>query len=454
MINSISLIKNKSLNFKSNLSFFVTFVLSLAFIAMFFVTRNATLTNVFCASYIVFLLLVDDKASLCGVLLTLPANEILKFSNGTTFVTIYFIAYSAKKIIFSFIAREKGIEFNCFFYSSLALLLLIPFFYIFGNTNYVTSLVKHICCLIYIGIVLKENLKNNELISIYRMSFVVLAIGFVFTSILGIMRYGVPSFSYINYRWSYTGDDDDANMIAIIGAIIVSNLLYDLLFLNGKKKLIKIVLIVLCSAFSLFTLSRSFPIAVIAFCFFALLFSIRKNNFFVVAFLLIGLIALAAILIRTVPIISNAYKMFASRFNTDDITSGRLFIWSVVSREMTNSMRNMLFGLPNYGGVILNDDLVVAHNFLIETWASFGLIGSLLFSVNYFAFSKMVFVDTKRISTRKRSYMFIPLIVFLIVFFFSHHFIGRINTLLLILCVAPIFMSRIDGPKVAIIANK
>lgn len=167
----------------------------------------------------------------------------------------------------------------------------------------------------------------------------------------------------------FTGLYSDPNYYSIIVIIC----LYSLLLYMYKKEIdykIGVPLFVALIAFGCMTYSRVFYIALAGVL--AAILVLRFKNKSIVSTLILA--ALFGVVFVYYAEKSGIINNIIYRFQADDISSGRFYLWSLYLTEIFGNMKILFFGAGLNAGLLENTGV---HNFYIETVYHIGLIGAL-----------------------------------------------------------------------------
>lgn len=249
-----------------------------------------------------------------------------------------------------------------------------------------------LCCIITMTIVLLNLLKANN---------------YDFSGIFdGFYRFGIGNMDVEHYGVNY-----NPNALGRISNLALCGLLQ--LVLCKKHRPADYILMLLLVFFGILTMSRSFLV-----CLLFLLLSFFVSNGMsrkakkYVFFVLLALALSVFLLNKIVPEVITRYW---ERFQVDDITNGRSFLFAFYNEHLVSNWEHLLFGLGVQGMpqrlAALYGDVNVSHNAIQELLIVWGIPGLCMFLV--FLFGLIRFSWRKEQGKRKLIH-FMPLILLLI----------------------------------------
>lgn len=199
------------------------------------------------------------------------------------------------------------------------------------------------------------------------------------------------------------------NYLAYICLACIEGLAFNII--RKKHRFIDILLIVLLGFFGLFTMSKKFILCAVIFLVLLFLASDKaksKIRIFLVSTLLV--LSIGLILYYCFPTI---YENLISRFNADDLSTGRESIFQFYMNELTSDIKLLLFGvgLQSYEYKLLTTypGASIPHNGfqeLLVMWGVFGLVVFVIFIVN-------LLIQAKSINKNIKFVNYIPFLVML-----------------------------------------
>ena len=399
---------------------------------VYFIVNNMVIKNIVGIAFVAYLLFVNEDIAFFSIVFLIPANELFTAFNGTSLLIIFMALYFVKSILFGKVLINNRTRF--FFLFSLLLIIYSVFTFLYGYSGQLVNSIKFVLFMWYLLDFFSRHNTPQERLSIYHYSFVFSALGIIYIGFLAIIRNGFP---LLSYRWSFS-PEVTINAQGIICALTIINLLYYLFYLDGKKHLAFHILLILgCTFFGLVTLSRSFVLVLIVGISLMVVFSFVKPVFYK-AIIVAGLaVIIAFILYESSDFVNNSVNAIITRFMVNDISNGRYDLWEQTIDYMMLKPFRYLFGVGDYTNVgiraLKSGSLLPAHNVFLETWVIYGFAGSFLI---------LIFILSPEYSSCGFLLSFfktIPLIVLLLSLFYSHHFIGRSMSIVLVLSILPLF---------------
>lgn len=385
--------------------------------------------------FVAFLTFYDIDDAFFSLMFIMCGNEVLDV--GSTSIAMIFVAiYSLKKIYVQFVCGYKYRISVPILLSCVSLIIISLVEIANESSGQLLNFIKCIFFLFFMCNILEKH--RNNLLWLFSTAFRYIAFGINYFGIVSLLSQGVPSLSV---RFTIS-PEVTINYLAIICAISIVNLVYNIFVLEGKKIFVDIILICGCFIWGLLTQSRSFLLAVAIgiFLIFLLSSSFERKIKILLGITFLVLIVLFVNYLYATPLsdmISNVLNRLSDP-SGGDISNGRYDLWKATIDNMNADTRKMLFGAGDYTriDVTMRDRSIVAHNMFLETWVVFGYIGCALLIVLFYSYIKM-FVFKGGFTTNK-VVSFVPLIVMGCALFYSHHFIGRGMSLVFILNFIPL----------------
>lgn len=443
-----------NVNKKIKIDYIVLLVMViLIFIMQIFLTQNIIV--IIGMILVVYSLLSSEKNVLYLMMILIPNSENMKMIGTMSIPMVIVIACFFKSVLK--IVLSKKIKLKEWIIVFIVLLLYsLATISILGNNEQLILTVKFLMYLSFVESAF-EDYKRREvkLKDIYSNQIRALSIGLIISTICTILtNRSVNAFG----RFSF-GENSTINTIGIQCAIVVIGLIYNYIIKNSKK--VDAVLIIFNILIIIFTMSRTAMIMIaLGIILFIILTLIKKENVRMIVFTtLIGLILGTACFVS--PTVKQYSKKIINRFQADDISNGRYILWEKTVEQMSNSNKRIMFGVGDYKiiGATYNksETILVAHNFILEIWVIYGIIGIFILSALIIHFVKDVFYEyTKHnIFITGNLYNFVPMLVFFAGSFYSHHFIGKPSFILFILSLIPAFLKNDkEKEKIIILGEK
>lgn len=392
-------------------------------------------------AFVAFLLISNVNTAFISIVFILCGNEL--FNIGSTSIIIIFVAlYALKSLTKRLISKNDKIDLGFVFLNFLLIVLNgIQFF--FGNSAQLLTTIKSILFFIFIFDVIKENLNQRE--ELFCSTFRILAFGINYIGFLSILINGV---SNINNRYTFS-EEITINTLGILCSLSVVNLLFILIYLNSKHRFFDITMILGCTLWGLLTQSKTFLLCVTIGTIIMVFFSTSWNTRIKAAFILLLAILSVFTVISIIPSLNLLFHNAINRFLEpagDDLSNGRYDLWSQYISNMISNKNFLFFGAGDYTiiGASLNNEIKIAHNFLIEDWVTYGAVGLLLVTMTYVIFIKN-YIGPKREALKLKN--FIPSLLFISVLIYSHSFLGTARSILFIISFLPLSFDLKNGAK-------
>lgn len=175
----------------------------------------------------------------------------------------------------------------------------------------------------------------------------------------------------------FAGLTYDPNFYGLF-AIILSSFFIIILFEeknNLKERLVLWCSLVMLLIFGLYSMSKMFLILYVCMIVFALIFSNKIKQAFFVVLIIVGLYLYFDLSnVEVVNLIK--YRLQNNDGTLNSYTTGRINLWLVYIKEISNDSKMFIIGRGINNGVVGGR---AAHNTFLEVFSMFGLIGSIIF---------------------------------------------------------------------------
>ena len=292
--------------------------------------------------------------------------------------------------------------------------------------------------------------KNNDDIfveKLYANSIRYLGCGLIISAIISFFN-GSAISSVMRFSF---GENTTINMIGIQCAVVVISLLY-IVITREENHIIDYIILFGCSFIVLLTMSKTAILMIVIGLTLEIIFSLLKKGNYKLLLVIITLLFFGYLMYNYNYTIHNYVDKILIRFSAADISNGRYDLWNQTINNMKDNTNYFLFGAGDYinigavGGK--NNKIYMAHNFILETWVIYGIIGTFLIVLQYWLFIKKVFIVERNINIINGNILnWVPIVSFMAGLFYSHHFLGRPNCLLVIISFIPIFINRTNNIK-------
>lgn len=269
-----------------------------------------------------------------------------------------------------------------------------------------------------------------------------LAMGIVVSTVIGI---AIDPEALAEGERFTVGNESGQNVLGITCSVIA--VLYAVEILRTKVDIEKLGITALLILVGIMTGSRSFLLSFaigLSMLLIGIVRHVKTASFMrMTAFILSGLIVLS-VLIIFVPAVGDYFSTAIERIvspKNGDISNERFDIWKDYLVAFSKNPKFLIFGTSNLGDYDLD---IVAHNFLIEQVAAYGLIGCIPISIMY-----VISMNTVRRNCVAIRQPFCvaaaPLVALLAASCFSHSLLGIPQTTLLCLSITQFGTRPIDG---------
>lgn len=281
--------------------------------------------------------------------------------------------------------------------------------------------------------IITEELYENRLSDEKILKFYVLFFGFLSFDIIWATAKSLGGLSEIvtgTFRIGHISQYDEtvvglmsmnANGIALMTMVAISSLM--LMISKGRiKKRFAIPLIVYFSFVGFLTISKTFLLVYVGFWVLYSLWYVKKNgkNIFkpLALFAVIGILTAA---VWNTELVQNV----VSRFDSEDITTGRVDVIFEYLSYMANNTKALFVGIGLQNITDKTSIIRVPHNAILEIFVCFGIVGILAYAAFFIALIRSAIKHSKKTNEKNIFINFIPFIVFF-VFIQSLQFL-RIN---------------------------
>lgn len=394
---------------------------------------NVVLTALCFSISAVLTLLFKRDFSICLFLFLIPSNRILTIGP----ISVLSIIALAHFLKYYFLFRHAGKMSIALLFSSILLSLYSCLqSAIDQSLSPLLSSIKIVLVLLFLTDVFKSTAIGREPTSMAE----VMSIGIVFSVLIG--QIADPS-SLGDVERLTVGNESGQNVLGITCSFAADVLLLDM-YKKGISGSSLFMMIAMC-IIGVMTGSRSFLLSFLIgfFCIIAsALTSLSSKKILRMAAVLIAFLILALFVLEFIPATREFLINLIDRIvnpRNGDISNDRFNIWVDYFEAFRDNADVLLFGtsmLSNFGLEI------VAHNFVLEQIASYGIIGSLfVFSAYCCAFRDMEEGQIFKTQTMVRRTIadFSPLLVLLSASFFSHTLLGIPQTTMLFISIVLIW---------------
>lgn len=352
----------------------------------------------------------SERQLLPYILMLIPANRLLTLgpiSAPAVVIIVYIIKIVLKK---GYICKKEVLIYGALLLTSVSIGIGLN-----GSFGDIFSAIK----------VLMTIMVFYDAMVIYRKEWTplelnrFLAAGAVLASILQLV---LNPASLIEYGRFTVADQGGQNVLAIVCAFSGSLLLMNCVIEN--RSVFDMLLFFGVSGIGLLTGSRSFLIGMAIGIALTLVYILSrfpiKGLVFTVCFLVVGLL-----LVTQVDWIMDAIGNVLERVihpKNNDITNGRLDLWTQYIDVFKSNTDILLFGMADYSQFGID---FVAHNFLLEQIAEYGIIGNIILLLLYLTVIKAI------VNTPKGLGKLTPIVVLLGCSCFSHTLLGIPQTAML-----------------------
>lgn len=317
---------------------------------------------------LVSLLFLNDREVFWQMLFLLPFTTVYKYSTASTSLFTYLSLVAVCRLFVNNMRATKHF---------IVALLLFAIVSVIGIGSAMVSFIKLVSNVFllwfFVRVVKRETFPQMVL---------AISLGEVVSSLIGLRKTTWPALASFFYSLKeehiggvkvarFTGLYLDPNYYSII--VIVC--LYALLLFMYKKEIsykLGVPLFVALIVFGCMTYSRTFYIALV--CVLVAIIAIRFRNGAFASTLAIGAVFFVAFAYYEGQ--SGVIESILSRFQREDISSGRFGIWKMYLDEIGNSLRILTIG-AGLGASLPGN--VGAHNFYIETVYHIGLLGAAIY---------------------------------------------------------------------------
>lgn len=390
-----------------------------ALILLYLTLIGITSIPLYCAIFLFIIPAILEKNSIFNTLFffLIPFNNVVYI--GTTSIVTILVLIRAAKIL----SIKKFRNDNAFLI--LCLISCILLFAAIGDTVAIKGSIRHLFIVTLSLHLFIETNEGNNVSNIEKM-IICVSLGVLTTVLFSLYING-----FSEKRFSVT-EESGKNQLSILCATCIAYLAM-LIILNRQKNLIKIAIVALLVFSGFLTISRTFLIVTtFVACWAGIkLLSNSKNivkNIFVTLFFL----AFIYFSFSYIPFLSNMLDKTFTRVENLEIDhgGGRHELWKIYLDVIFSSKKVLLFGIGNPLDYGIES---VAHSMWIESLAEYGLIGCLLFIINYvFATRKILKINN---TCKNTWFSFLPLLSFLLSLTYSHSPIGNINTIFFFLSI-------------------
>ncbi len=356
---------------------FILYVeLLLLAVCIYFGIRNTNFYLVAISLTVVSVAFGGHKHVFSQLFFLLPFAMIYKMSStSTSLFTIGYILSTA--IILLRYAIGKGFTNGKCVNPKLIPLLSALTLYLFpGAVDDFQAMIKLVCGFVLLLVFIQ--VCNPEESVDYIISY---SCGFLFSSYLGLSKLSNPLINqyFKGGNSEYIGGEsvvrfsglfEDPNYYSI--GVIIAIFLLVRVFLSLKKPLLKFFCFLLAGGltyFGLITYSRIYYIALLMLVVYFVIQS--KSKVLTIAFVLVLSVAIAPVILN-----STIYSNIMNRFMDDDISNGRLQIWSRYLNNIFSSPVSILFG-QGVGAKLVGG--TGCHNTYIELLYTVGFFGGVIY---------------------------------------------------------------------------
>lgn len=375
--------------------------------------------------------------------LLIPSAENLSFYNSLTIPTAMVVIYLIRSFITLMKSERVKIHVWCIMSFLLMFYTIISSFFL-DTFEPLSTTIKNICFLSLIASMFKEIEQKNKSISDFFVNFFrYVGIGIIIASISTVIT---GSNNNVFGRFSF-GENSTINVIGIQCAIVIVAIVYSFI-VKATNKISDLLIGAFCILISLFSMSRTSILMIAIGLILLTIFTLIKGGNKRMAMVILLLTIISVSLYTFNSDVHVYVEKTLTRFSADDISNGRYSLWQQTIDKMISNNKYMFIGAGNHSkiGAVYgkNNSVLVAHNFLIETWVIYGIIGLLILSLQFYYFIKenIPFYKYNKLLNHNNLISYVLIIVFISGFYYSHHFIGRCNSLLFIMSFIPIIMQQ------------
>jgi len=416
----------------------LSFILILIVISQFY--NQSFIVAIFAIIMTVYAFFAPTYKIAFALLLLLGSAENLSFISSitipTAIVLVYLIRYFFEKQ-----KNKKKIE-----KWEIISILIIPY----GLINYMftksfeqlLTSIKGYAFLVFISGFLESGKKQNFTYgNLYSISIRMVGIGLIISAIISLM---IGSGYTYSGRFNF-GTNTTTNIIGIQCATVVIALLF-LFTTKLRKSIIDILILLLCSGIILLTMSKTALLMVLLGTVLILILGLAKKGNYRIVALVVTLSLTAYALYSYNNEFKNSVDKVLLRFSVEDISNDRYDLWTQTINKMNNNTKYKFFGAGDYlliGAISgKKNEVYMAHNFLLETWVIYGYIGCFMIIIQYFLFIKNKIVGSHKRIIKGNLIGMVPVLTLMAGLFYSHHFIGRVNSILFIISFIPIMLHK------------
>lgn len=398
---------------KENKFLYASWSLTLICISLSLITNNILALAAF-AIIIASILFMQSSDAIALIIGIMPFANIFKFSaDSTSLFTICEIALVAILIF-----KRKTIKSSVFITLALLSAYMIITSYLYGNINPLTK-IKVLLGFLLIRYAIYF-IKQNDVINIAYLFASSTAIMLLLSSNSTYSEYIMPYLEDLNYFIDSSGQSTDImrnsgffgdpNYCAMI--IITALALLSILYYYKNIGVEFWVFISILVPLGFLTYSKSYFLTIVALVVMLVVFVLLPNH---TGWGIISIVLIAVTISLTVSGKIEVLNMILSRFELNDLTTGRT--------ELNTDYLNYIFSNPKtlfFGDGIVCDRFPGAknnvHNIYIELFYKMGIVGCILYIATLFF---AIYTPTIKNSNKKRKFVnYFPILFVVIMYFF------------------------------------
>ncbi len=411
---NLNSIKNK----KVNIFLFMILTLIVLLFQLVSIGRNKYLEYIGFIIMLPLSFLVSKENLLSMIMFLLPNNQYINIGQ-TSIITIIVTIYLLKAVM---INKEKINVAQMFF--GILLIIYSMFFY---NLGAISFAIKTFIFLFFCDNIFSDKRINKK--KIYINGIQSLTLGIIISSLITI----IINPYMLDRRFSLT-TEQSTNTLAILSIFALANILMMIQnkhFVVGKLwSCLSFLLIVI----GILTRSKTFIFGCLIVLIWMLIFSTYKHSEkSKIIKLLIFIVLLFIITINIKPEFTNLIVNVIDRVinpKHGDISTGRLNIWRAYFNKISTEGFVLLFG----SGTNMNQDIgMLPHNLYIEQLYLFGIIGYFLIIPMFIITAKSIYKNNSNLKVSL--YGVLPIVLILVISFFTHSFIGGADTITFFLAI-------------------
>lgn len=383
-------------------------------------SAGTTVTYILSAIYVIYAASLPLNKQLCLIALALPNTKALNLFGVSAAICI-----CAVSAVFNLGKKKTGVVIA---FSMLYLLYSLQFLYRFSDTSIgVIMPIKTVVNIFFFSML------SNDVVVVSRSR----EIGYEAAVFLlgGILSAVVASFIKTGFSGRFAVVGNDPNMLAVESAFtlaVFSSFCFKYRTLPLSRYL------TYAAALGLVTLFCGSRMGLLLYAIVIACSVLLNPKYLGKSFVVIGILAIGVVAFLVSGIGQTMLDALMTRTSVmeqnDDVSNGRFELWALYIATMTAQPMLWLFGLGNYTYYGIEE---MAHNFLIEDIAGYGLIGVMLLYTTYIIIYRTLYKNSMSKGKKQRIvlYQLLPFFVPIIGGLTLHGMTSIMNTTMLFIGV-------------------